>query len=434
MYCAYVTTIKELRKHSNADRLMCATIFGNNVIVDLSYQEGQKVVFFPVDGQLSEEFANDNNLVRKKDECGNNIGGYLDPVKRNIKALGLRGEKSEGLVMPIEVLSKYTDIEQLADGEQITVLGGHEICKKYIPRRNSNRRGNGSPKAKNYKEEKEQISYPFFAEHTDTEQLAYHERAFKEGDIVYVTRKLHGTSFRVSNAVQITKKKRPAFLKKIFRMQDKETKKYSLVSGTRRVVLRNFEGGFYGDNAFRQKYHDMFVDKLPKGFTVYGEIVGWVNESTPIMGRCKNSKVQDKAFKKMYGDETVFTYGCEAGENDCYIYRITHTNEDGIVTELPTEETAIWCERLGVKFVPILDKFLYTNWEDLMNRIEPYMDMPEPLANGAHVTEGVVVRIDNRSKFTAYKHKGFYFKVLEGIIKDETDAPDMEEAQELVNE
>ena len=48
------------------------------------------------------------------------------------------------------------------------------------------------------------------------------------------------------------------------------------------------------------------------------------------------------------------------------------------------------------------------------------------------VREGVVVRIDNRSKFTAYKHKNFSFKVLEGIIKDTADAPDMEEAEELV--
>lgn len=106
MYCAYITTIKELRKHSNADRLQCATIFGNNVIVDLTYKEGQRVIYFPTDGQLSEEFAIDNNLVRKKDESGNNIGGYLDPDKRNITALKLRGEKSDGLVLPIEVLSK----------------------------------------------------------------------------------------------------------------------------------------------------------------------------------------------------------------------------------------------------------------------------------------------------------------------------------------
>lgn len=76
MYCAYVTTIKDLRKHSNADRLQCATIFGNNVIVDLSYQAGQRVIYFPVDGQLGEDFAKENNLVRVKDAEGNNTGGY----------------------------------------------------------------------------------------------------------------------------------------------------------------------------------------------------------------------------------------------------------------------------------------------------------------------------------------------------------------------
>ncbi len=65
MYCAYITTLKGLRKHSNADRLQCVEVFGQNVIVDLSYQEGQKVVFFPSDGQLSLEYATDNNLVRK---------------------------------------------------------------------------------------------------------------------------------------------------------------------------------------------------------------------------------------------------------------------------------------------------------------------------------------------------------------------------------
>ena len=159
MYCAYITTIKELRKHSNADRLQCATIFGNNVIVDLSYKEGQRVIFFPTDGQLNEEFANDNNLVRKKDENGNNIGGYLDPEKRNITALKLRGEKSEGLVLPIEVLSKYTNIDKLADGEQITMLDGHEICKKYIPRSNrrSNHSGSSNDKNRNKKEEREKI-------------------------------------------------------------------------------------------------------------------------------------------------------------------------------------------------------------------------------------------------------------------------------------
>lgn len=432
MYCAYVTTIKELRKHSNADRLMCASIFGNNVIVDLSYQVGQKVVFFPVDGQLSEEFANDNNLVRKKDENGNNVGGYLDPTKRNIKALNLRGEKSEGLVMPIEVLSKYTDVDKLIDGEQITVLNGHEICKKYIPRGNRRQNGNGASNEKK-KNEVVKISYPFFEQHVDTEQLAYNEHAFKEGDTCYITLKMHGTSGRTANTIKETTSRMPKWLRKLFRLKDKQSSDYAIVSGTRRTTLKNFEGGYYGNDAFRKTWHDFFAERLPKGVEVFYEIVGWVDNNVTIMGRCDNSKVKDKQFSKMYGNETIFSYGCGIGQSDVYVYRMTMTNPDGKVVEIPWEQVEIECEKMGVKCVPTFDKFLFTTWEDLMERVEKYYDGADPIGK-SHVREGIVVRIDNREKFKAFKHKNFHFKVLEGIIKDNADAPDMEEAEELINE
>ena len=424
-----------LRSHSNADRLQCTTVFGQNVIVDLSYKLGQKVVFFPADGALSEEFANDNNLVRKKDENGNNIGGYMDPEKLNIKAIKLRGERSEGLVLPVEVLSKYTDISLLKDGDQITVLNGHEICRKYIPKRQYSQRQHSDTNGKHKKKyEKETISFPYFDEHSDTSQLDYNLHAFKEGDIVYLTRKLHGTSFRVGNAIQVTKKRRWLPLKKIFGLKDKETRTYNLVSGTRRVVIKDFDKEcYYSSNAFRKPYHDFFQDKLPKGMEVFGEIVGWVNETTPIMGKCSNKLVKDKEFEKMYGEETIFTYGCEPGQSDMYIYRMTMTNEDGVVIELPTEEVKLWCERMGCKFVPILDKFLFTTVDDLNDRVNKWLDVPDEI-DSRHVAEGVVARIDNRSKFTAYKKKSFAFKVLEGIIKDTSDAPDMEEAQELTED
>ena len=386
-----------------------------------------------MDGQLSEEFANDNNLVRRKDENGNNVGGYLEPDKRNIRALKLRGEKSDGLVLPIAVLAKYTDITSLKDGDQITVLDGHEICRKYIPCGNRRTHTGDVKVSKNKKEEYKKISYPFFMEHEDTEQLAYNQQAFRENDIIYLTRKLHGTSFRVGNCLEFTTTKRNSILKKLFHLPDKVTSKFQIVSGTRRVVLRDYDGGYYGSNAFRKKYNDFFVDKLPKGMTVFGEIVGWINENTPIMPKCKNSKVKDKEFSKQYGAETIFTYGCEPGENKCYIYRITMTNDDGVTIEIPTEETIKWCDRLGCEYVPLLEKFLYTTWEDLNERCKKYLDVPEPLAKGSHVTEGVVVRIDNRSKFTAYKTKSFAFKVLEGIIKDTADNHDIEEAEELIN-
>lgn len=434
-YCGYITTIKQLRKHINADRLQCATIFGNNVIVDLSYTEGQRVIYFPVDGQLSEEFACDNNLVRLKDENGNNVGGYLDPDKRNITALKLRGEKSDGLVLPIEVLSKYVDVKTLSDGEQISMLDGHEICRKYIPR--SNRRKSGGDcsgnKNRNVKEEKEKISYPFFVEHIDTAQLAYNQNAFREGDTCYITLKMHGTSARTANAVEIVKKKRHYILKKVFKIKDKEIKRFAVVSGSRRTTLRNYDGGYYGSNAFRQKYHDFFKDKLPKGVEVFYEIVGYTEGDQTIMGKCSNKLVKDKDFEKQYGKETVFSYGCEPGENDIYVYRMTMTNDDGFAVEIPWEQVQIECEKLGVKCVPTFEKFVFTTWDDLMERVEKYYDGADPVGK-THVREGVVVRIDNREKFTAYKHKNFSFKVLEGIIKDKADAPDMEEAEELVTE
>jgi hypothetical protein len=64
---------------------------------------------------------------------------------------------------------------------------------------------------------------------------------------------------------------------------------------------------------------------------------------------------------------------------------------------------------------------------------EQFYDGPDPVGK-THVREGVVVRIVNRAKFTAYKHKNFEFKVLEGIAKVEADAPDIEEAQEITEE
>ena len=73
-----------------------------------------------------------------------------------------------------------------------------------------------------------------------------------------------------------------------------------------------------------------------------------------------------------------------------------------------------------------------TAGEWIQNKAELFYDGPDPIGK-THVREGVVVRILNRPKFAAYKHKNFSFKVLEGIIKDTATAPDMEEAQEVDN-
>lgn len=420
MYCGYIVELHNLRKHSNADRLQCVEVFGNNIIVDLSYKEGQKVVFFPVDGRLSDEYAEENNLVRKKDENGNNIGGYLEPGKNNIKALKLRGEKSEGLVLPIETLSKYISIDELNVGDKITTLNGHLICEKYVPRRMNRIHSGGADKSKKISLKNK---YPIFTEHVETEQLMYNRGAFKEGDKCTITLKMHGSSGRSSHSLEEIDIKQN-FFQRLLKRPVQTKREWAYVSGTRRTILEDYEGGFYGSNEFRHPWHDFFKGKLEKGETVYYEIVGYVNEQTPIMGTCSNSKLKDKELKKLYGDTMEFSYGCKPGENKVYVYRMTLTNEDGYTVEYPDWLMRLRCEMMGIECVPLFETFTFTTWEDLMERVEKYYDGPDPIGK-THIREGVVVRIENRPKFTVFKHKNFTFKLVSGIIADTIDTSQM---------
>ena len=177
--------------------------FGNQVIVSLGTEEGTLGVYFPTDGQLGTEYCEINNLVRKKDEAGNGIGGYLDPNKRHIRAIRLRGEISDGLFMPLSSLSSFTDIATLKDGDTITVLNGVEICCKYVPVRKHSQKTAGSSKKPAKKEKL--VKYPTFSEHIGTSQLMYNLHQFKPGDVCYLTLKMHGTSARTMTQL---KKKR----------------------------------------------------------------------------------------------------------------------------------------------------------------------------------------------------------------------------------
>lgn len=171
-YCGYVTTLKNVRPHSNADRMKLADCFGNTICVGIDAAEGEIGVYFPTDGQLSVEYCAQNDLVRRKDENGNPAGGYLDPEKRNIRAIKLRGEKSDGLFMPLSSFA-YTGVnfDEWTVGTPITVVNGHEICQKYIPYK-ANKSVAGGAGARVKRRAKRSIA-PLFYEHKDTEQLAY---------------------------------------------------------------------------------------------------------------------------------------------------------------------------------------------------------------------------------------------------------------------
>lgn len=460
MYSAYITRIKNLRPHSNADRLQLGECFGNTVCVSLDYTDGQLVAYFPTDGQLSEEFCRENDLVRRKDENGNPAGGYLDPAKRNIQAIKLRGEKSDGLALPVSCLA-YTgiDLNTLTEGTIINMVNGHDICTKYIPRRNPSRAGREGNRTR---KKKVDIA-PLFAEHADTEQLAYNLADFHVGDIIDLTLKMHGTSARTGYLPTLKGYKR-TLLDRIFRREGEPIYEYDYVCGTRRVVLDGFDGGFYGSNEFREQHHESFRGKLHRGETVYYEILGFTTDGTPIMGNADNKKTKDKDFIKKYGPTTVFSYGCtpsgkknlygedenglyslevDAPQSDLYVYRMTYTSPEGNVFEYPPHLVRRRCEEMGVKTVPHFGTAIISadrlhfiapdgydhdymigdgTIGDMVKKLaEDYYDGPDPVGK-THVREGVVVRIVNRPGFVAFKHKNFSFKILSNIAIADAEA------------
>ena len=464
MHCGYVVKVENLRPHENADRLQIATFFGNDTCVGLNTALGEIGIYFPTDLQLSVEYCDANNLVRKKDENGNNIGGYMDPDKRNVTAVRLRGERSDGLYMPLSSL-EFTGVnmDDLNIGDMITIVNGIEICRKYIPRGNKRRDG-GQSEGNRTRKKKVPVA-PLFAEHADTEQLAYNLAAFKPGDQVEISLKMHGTSQR-TGYLPTLKGYKKNILDYILRREGTPIYDWGYITGTRRTVLENYDNGYYGNNEFREIHSKVFEGKLHKGETVYYEVVGFTTTGTPIMSSSSNAKLNDKEFIKQYGDTTVFSYGCEptgrktmygkdeegtfsieqdAPQSDMYVYRMTMTNEDGVTVEYTPDFMRYRCEQMGIKCVPVFYKgYIPENpgstnddtisaGEWIMNKAERFCDGPDPIGS-THIREGVVVRIINRPKFAAYKHKNFSFKVLEGIIKSSAETPDMEEAEALVDE
>lgn len=482
MHCGYVVKVENLRPHGNADRLQIATFFGNDTCVGLNTVLGEIGIYFPTDLQLSVEYCDANNLVRKKDENGNNIGGYMDPNKRNVTAVRLRGERSDGLYMPLSSLVfTGVNLDDVNVGDTIDVVNGVEICRKYIPRGNK-RRGGGQSDRNRTRKKKVPVA-PLFCEHADTEQLAYNLSAFRPGDQIEVTLKMHGTSQRTGylpvfkgykqdfwgrllRCINTDKKMKP-FVAKLYDQAIRNATPiydWGYVTGTRRTVLENYEGGYYGDNEFREIHSKVFEGKLHKGESVYYEVVGFTNTGTPIMGSSSNAKLNDKDFVKQYGDTTVFSYSCEptgkkmmygidengdkfgieqdAPQSAMYVYRMTITNEDGDVVEYTPDFMRYRCEQMGVKCVPVFYKGYipeYTILPDavgspqetdagayVMKIAEDFCDGPDPVGK-THVREGVVVRIINRPKFAAYKHKNFSFKVLSGIAVENTNPDEVSE-------
>ncbi len=443
---ALVCRLKNLSPIEGADNIVQSDMFGETVIVPKSYKEGELGVLFDIETQLSEEYCKHNNLYRDKTK---NIDpektGYFEDNRR-VRPIKLKGVKCSGMWMPITSLEFIKGEKDFSEGSQINVVGGVRICEKYIP---TTTKKSISQKRNMVKKE----IVPFFKEHIDTDQLMRNMNSLKEGNYVVITEKLHGTSGRAGN-LQI-KKYKPRNIKNFlicsmlglnpFKKESYGKQEYGFVVGSRRVI-KSVEGtenkrqtSYYKEDIWTKASEHFFKDKLYKGETVYFEIVGYTLDNTPLMGSYSNTKLKNfltkseyKEFIAKYGENTVFSYGCDGEDKsfDVYVYRITMTNEEGYNIDYSWEQVKNRCEQLGVKYTPELHKIIIPNndYEEEFSKLIETYSHHESTNFPNHIKEGIVVRIENGKPTPEFlKHKNYVYKVLEGIMKDHNPA-DIEES------
>ena len=246
---------------------------------------------------------------------------------------------------------------------------------------------------------------------------------------------IHNTSARVGN-VQIDKNL--TFIERILiKLKfDIALTKWQYLIGSRRTILdiTHPKGtGFYSDS-FRQLAAKPFMNNLHKGETIFYEVVGYDSTTgSPIMGIPNTKKLKDKEFTKKYGELMPYSYGCEPGTFDIFVYRITITDEDGNSYDLNWDDVKIRCGQLGVKHTPELARGLKNTISGNPNI--SFVEFVEALACGPstvdqrHIREGVCVRVDSNYEVLVLKHKSFEFKTLESALKDDGVA-DMEEVED----
>lgn len=422
-YSATVVRIENLRDHSNADRLSCTSLFGNNVIVGKDTRVGDVGLFFPIESQLGQEFAAANDLIRRKDESGKPAGGMFD-VSRRVRAQTFRGERSMGFYAPMSYLenafaSVGKTMPLLAIGDMFETLDGVDVSKKYVIPSNKRTQTPGIGKAAKAKKKASRIIPEMFNFHFDTSHLGRNLHKIGPESLIAVTWKLHGTSAIAAHTLV----RRPLswfdrVLQKCgIKVQNTE---WDYVYSSRKVIKSEAKNAnHYYDADVWTLAGEKFRGKLRKGETAYMELVGYTPSGSFI--------------------QAGYDYRVNKNEFDVYIYRMTQTNVDGVVTELTQPQLTQRANEMGFAVCPEIfygkaKHFVPADVEpdlDFGDRLFKYLetnyvyDQDSQFCNNTVPEEGVVVRLETGTTIENFKFKSFKFLGYESKQLDKGHA-DME--------
>ncbi len=425
---AIVTTLANVRKHPNADRIKLATVLGTQIIVGLDAKDGDVVVYFDSNLALSPEFLHFNNLYENPEMNSDpRVKGYFGKNGR-IRTIKLRDEISNGFVVGLEVIDHFAVCVGLVDnvqrtfpsyslkvGDEFTHIGwsevSAEVCHKYIVEKSKGVYLGGSKKKKRKLRLlkkfylkllslfQSRITTDSFWKHWDTKQLMREAHRIIPG-MIYIEEKVHGTSGRIANVRHVEKRG-------LLQLWKPKTKIFwKVVSGTRR---RDGTQGHMGKE--RREIEEKLAPHLHKGEELYYEIYGYQQSGRWI--------------------QKHYPYGCTrdgfGGEYKVMLYRVTLTTEDGYRVDLDREQVYRRAEELGLEKPYLITKYelgeaepenKFVYW-DMMVKDFGYCEGQSNLDPNT-LLEGVVVWFkDCTGNWTCLKHKSEEFLLRESKMKDE---------------
>lgn len=415
-YAAQVVRIPALVELPGLDNLIGVPVLGGQALTQKGEKRvGDLAIAFTAETQLAGGYACHNSLYRS---AGLNADpaekGYLEDNAR-IKAIRLRKHVSNALLMPLESLS-YTgvDLADLTEGVAFDKLGDHEICRKYeTPVKHVN-----NPAKSKVERAFKRVDTKVFPEHLSTDNYWRSRHLLRGGADVVVSQKLHGTSFRAGRVPVLREHK---WHEKLLRRLGVriDSHEYAVVFGSRKVIkdVNNPNQQHYYASDIWTEYGKKIADLIPAGYLVYGELIGWTPDGSPL--------------------QKGYTYHLPVGEAELYVYRVAHVNADGMLSDLSWDGVKDFCKFRGLKWTPELTRALPDS--DLEDVIAGFMDLrinqehgnvwnepALPLSNPKTVDEGVCIRQEGLVP-TLLKCKAPKFLEHETKLLDEGDS-DMESA------
>lgn len=427
-YELIIAKIESIRPIEGADRIIAATILGNEVVLGKTSQVGDILCYAETDGIFEDAFCEANGLFPVLDENGKKIGGgFFERGKARVRAQKFKGCKSNGFAFPLSYLN-YTgyDLSKLKVGDRFSELNDVKIAQKYFTpatlraQANKNKQGKKQPKT---------LSFP---EHVDSSKFQYDMMEIKKGDLITTTVKMHGTSNRLGKTfIQKALPKWKEFINKLYPLFTAKVELDYLV-GTRRVILDASKPGisYYGNEEFRYKHLELIKALLEPGEVIMGELVGYTTSGAKIMPDHLTADTKDKEYIKQYGDKISYTYSCLEGQCEFYAYRILKCDQLGNSIDLTWPQVKKRCEQLGLKYVvQCADSFVFDGDYDKLKTFVAANEVgPDPIDNRIH-REGIVLRVDNGNKTPLFiKQKNWFFGVQEGYLKNNAAYVDTEEA------